>query len=65
MDSVRRAGLWVCRWVIVPAAAGVAVLIDWRAPGELPLDEPSLAQPAGLAYVNLGFPNDMRPVRPS
>jgi hypothetical protein len=41
------------------------VFIDWRAPGELPLDEPSLTQPAGLAYVNLGFPNDMRPVRPS
>jgi hypothetical protein len=42
------------------AGAGVDVVIDQRLPGEDPT-EPTLAQQAGLEYINLGITNDTAP----
>ena len=43
------------------AAAGVDVLIDQRAPGEVDYDEAGAARAAGIEYINLGIPDDTAP----
>jgi hypothetical protein len=43
------------------AAAGVDVLVDQRAPGELDYDEAAAAAALGIEYVNLGIPDDTAP----
>jgi LysM repeat protein len=43
------------------AAAGVDTLLDQRLPSEDSLNEPALAQQAGLEYINLGIADDTAP----
>jgi hypothetical protein len=43
------------------AAAGVGVIIDLRLPSEDALNEPALAQAAGIEYINLGIASDTAP----